>query len=245
MRTAILTFLLLGSALAVADSATERWRDAIVHNRVQDIRALLAQQDDVDQPTEYGKTALMAAAGVGDSELVTALLSAGADSNATNHLDGTVLMFAAGSGDPETLRQILATGVAINAQASNGWSAVMMATAKNHADLLRKLATAGADPNLADVYGWTPLMRAAFDHHEAAFAALLEWPGLDLEATNRNGQTALHLAVIGGHAEMVKTLVERGAVQARDRNGYTPQAIAKELARADLQVLLDTAVSGD
>lgn len=239
MRILTLALAALMSGLAAAETPSAEWRDAILHNHLDVIRALYAEQDDIDRPTEHGKTALMAAAGAGDLELVEQLLAAGADPEAANHLNGTVLMYAAGSGDADTVRRLLATGVGVNDRASNGWNAIMMATAKNQGELLTVLADAGADPNRADIYGWTPLMRAAFDQHETAFHSLLALPELDLEQTNHNGQTALHLAVIGGNRNMVQALLERGARQISDHNAYTPQVIAAELDRGDLLALLE------
>lgn len=241
MRSPILVSLILISCLAGADTQRADWHTAIQNNQVETLRALYRQQADVDQATEHGKTALMAAAAAGDSELLGRLLAAGADPAATNRLGGSVLMYAVGSGDLETVRRLLDTGIAADGRASNGWSAIMMAAAKNQDELLALLANTGADPNQADIYGWTPLMRAVFDRHAAAAAALLDLPAVELSRTNNNGQTALHLAVIGGNPVLVQTLLEHGARQLSDANGHTPQSIARELQRSEMLALLTDA----
>lgn len=53
------------------------------------------------------------------------------------------------------------------------------------------------------------------------------------------GMTALHRAVWGGHPEIVKLLLERGAeVEARDGAGQTPLSLAARWGRADIMDLL-------
>ncbi|MEE4638770.1 MAG: ankyrin repeat domain-containing protein [Wenzhouxiangella sp.] len=244
MRSAILAGLLLISGILAADQPTD-WHDAIRINEIDTLRKLLPQRADVDEANEHGKTALMAAAAAGDAELLEQLLAAGADPKATNNLDGTVLMYAVGSGDRQIVERLLAARVGVDGQASNGWSAIMMAAAKDFGDLVGLLAAAGANPNLPDIYGWSPLMRAAYEGHQAAVEALLARPELDLDQRNRNGQNALHLAVIAGRAEMVERLLASGLPQVNDVNGHTPHSIATELDRDDLLEILQKAASGD
>ncbi|NDY95064.1 ankyrin repeat domain-containing protein [Wenzhouxiangella limi] len=245
--TPILTFagLLLVGCIVATDTAAGSWEDAIRTNELDAIRSLYPERSDVDQANEHGKTALMAAAAAGDAQLVEELLAAGADPTASNKLDGTVLMYAVGGGDRQIVERLLTAGVGLDGQASNGWSALMMAAAKDLGELITLLAGAGADPNLPDIYGWTPLMRASYEGHRAAAEALLERPELDLDHRNRNGQNALHLAVIAGRAGMVERLLASGLPQASDVNGHTPQSIASELGRDDLLQMLQDAESGD
>ncbi|TVS11931.1 MAG: ankyrin repeat domain-containing protein [Wenzhouxiangella sp.] len=238
MRLPLLAAILLLSSLASVHARSAGWEEAIRANQLDTIRSAYRDREDVDEGTEHGKTALMAAAAAGDAGLVDELLAAGADPGATNRLGGTVLMYAIGGGDLDTVRRLLDTGIAVDGQASNGWGAVTMAAAKNEGEMLALLGAAGADPNPADIYGWTPLMRAAYEGHRDSVMALLELPGLDLGRVNNSGQTALHLAVISGSAELVQALLDHGARQTADSNDYTPQSIARELNRDDLLLLL-------
>ncbi len=223
--------------MASTPTAAE-WESAIRSNQTDTIRALYPGRPDVDEATDHGKTALMAAAAAGDAELVVELLEQGADPAATNRLGGSVLMYAIGGRDRATIRLVLDTGVPLDGQASNGWGAVMMAAARNDAETIAMLGARGADPNAQDVYGWTPLMRAVYLRNAAAAKSLLSLPELDLARANRNGQNVLHLAVIGGEPELVQALLARGVEQITDLNGYTPQGIAGELGREDLLALL-------
>lgn len=221
-----------------ANAAADDWASAIRMNELETIRTLYPDKAEIDDPNEHGKTALMAAAAAGDLALFEELLAAGADPSAKNHLGGTVLIYAAGSGNEEIVNRLLSEKVDLDSQASNGWSAVMMAAAKNEGALITLLCQAGASPNTPDIYSWTPLMRAVFENNASAAYALLAAPGIDADLLNRNQQNALHLAVIGGHANMVEALLDHGVEQIVDANAHSPQSIARELGRDDLLQLL-------
>lgn len=110
---------------------------------------------------------------------------------------------------------------------------------------MRMLVAAGADPTLAQPDGTNALMLAAglgwrdgsptapaFDQgsEEDAIAAIrycLEL-GLDINATNAAGETALHAAVAGrGSLKIIRALVELGArLDAKDKKGRTPLDVA-------------------
>ncbi len=238
VRSPFLSALVLTCGLVTSLSATAEWESAIRSNHTDTIRALYRERDDVDQATDHGKTALMAAAAAGDAELVADLLEEGANPAATNRLNGSVLMYAIGGRDDQTIRLLLETGVPIDGQASNGWGTMMMAAARNDAETITLLAERGADPNAQDIYGWTPLMRAVYLGNADAARALLTLADLDPARTNRNDQNALHLAVIGGEAELVEVLLDHDLKPITDRNGYTPHSIADEMGREDLLALL-------
>jgi ankyrin repeat protein len=76
---------------------------------------------------------------------------------------------------------------------------------------------------------WTPLMYAARQGARAAVGALAE-AGADLDATDPDGATALALAAINGHADVVALLLDKGAKpNIGDRTGMTPLYAAVDL----------------
>jgi len=116
-------------------------------------------------------------------------------------------------------------------------------------DLMRALLSGGADPTIALPDGTTPLMAAAglkegngrdSDRRglilidggklpdearivEAVTVALLE--PLDIDAGNRNGDTALHAASTMGYDRVIKLLAEKGAnLNVKNSRGLTPLA---------------------
>ena len=64
--------------------------------------------------------------------------------------------------------------------------------------------------------------------------------GLDINAANDNGDTALHVAVTGrGSPEIVRFLISRGAnLQAKNKRGQTPLAAATA-SRKELGPLIE------
>ncbi|KAI6756705.1 hypothetical protein HG530_011303 [Fusarium avenaceum] len=100
--------------------------------------------------------------------------------------------------------------------------------------LLERLLGAGVDPNHYDVHGNTPLMAFAAQLPEdddyrlgpEIIEALVN-SGAQVNARNRAGETALHVAVRCGHKLAAKQLVESGAsVYARDAAGRSVLEVA-------------------
>ncbi|KAL3522704.1 hypothetical protein ACH5RR_015538 [Cinchona calisaya] len=61
----------------------------------------------------------------------------------------------------------------------------------------------------------------------------------DMESTDEDGQTALHIAVREGHLKMVKSLLEKGAcVNKQDAKGWTPIALAEHQPNKNIYNLL-------
>ena len=69
--------------------------------------------------------------------------------------------------------------------------------------------------------------------------------GASANARDRQGGTALHWAVGGGHPEIVSLLLERGAdAAAKDSHGLTPLDVARRRKREDIATILEKALSG-
>jgi len=83
-------------------------------------------------------------------------------------------------------------------------------------DLLRR----GFDPNTADERGQPGLTTAMQEHSLRAAKLLLAQPGLQIDALNAAGESALMMAARKGEAEGLKLLLERGAKI--NRPGWSP-----------------------
>jgi len=110
---------------------------------------------------------------------------------------------------------------------------------------MRLLLAKGADAKLATRAGINPLMAAAglgskeedatgrFKTEAEAIEAiqLCLDAGVDINAANGQGQTALHAAALKGYDKVVQFLADRGAnLNAKDRQGKTPLDAALGLA---------------
>ena len=109
--------------------------------------------------------------------------------------------------------------------------------------IMRSLLDAGADPHLALGDGTTPLMlaagvgrtqdrRAKQEEANALEAVRLTAElGLDVNAANSRGRTALHGAASVGADPIVQFLAEQGAdLEVADQRGMTPYGIAAGMA---------------
>jgi len=84
------------------------------------------------------------------------------------------------------------------------------------------------------------LIEAIKRKHLAATHAYLEL-GASPNATDKNGDPALHWAVASGQVEIVKLLLKNGAsADIRDSDGKTPRDLANERGNGEMVKVLDT-----
>jgi ankyrin repeat protein len=140
---------------------------------------------------------------------------------------------------------------------AKGATPFMRAAKSGDVEVMKLLLDAGADPAVTTPNKSTALMFAAgmgwrdgspaapsYDQgtpEEAVEAIrLLLDRGLDLNAANDNGETALHLAVTNrGAPEIVRFLIARGAnLKAQNKRAQTPLAAAMA-SRKDLAHLVE------
>ena len=129
---------------------------------------------------EQNRTALMVAARWNrDSEVVSALLDAGADVNAREMFDFTALMYAAGHNTIEVINILLQAGAEVNAKEKNGMTVLMYVVKWSYrsiptSEIVNVLLDAGAEVNARDECGTTALMVAAAGYDAEIVAALLQ-----------------------------------------------------------------------
>jgi len=128
-----------------------------------------------------------------------------------------------------------------------GATPFMLAAISADVSLLRLLEVYEADPEIGTSDGTTPLMVAARascigsnQQHNLANAklessldavkAIVEM-GVDINTTNKNGDTAIHLAAFSGADPVVQFLADRGAqIDARNKRGETPWSMASGIS---------------
>ncbi len=86
--------------------------------------------------------------------------------------------------------------------------------------LVTRALVAGVDPNVRDGDGQAALYVALRSESWKAVEALLNHPGLQVDAANANGETPLMMAALRGQVPWMQRLVERGA--AVNKAGWNP-----------------------
>jgi uncharacterized protein len=86
-----------------------------------------------------------------------------------------------------------------------------------------------------DSEGWNALMYSAAHGKDDPAKELIK-AGIDVEARNHDGSTALHIAASAGRLEMVSWLISTGkaSVEARDGRGRTALILAVEAGWPDV-----------
>lgn len=106
----------------------------------------------------------------------------------------------------------------------------------NDGNTIATLIRQGFDANVRDPKGEHALHLATRDNAVQAIAALLRWQKTDVEPRNNVDESPLMLAAIGGHLEVVKMLIARGADV--NKPGWAPLHYAATRGHLDVMRLL-------
>ncbi|KAK2152389.1 hypothetical protein LSH36_330g08038 [Paralvinella palmiformis] len=122
-------------------------------------------------------------------------------------------------------------------------SPLHIAAMKGHQEAARVLLEAEArpEPDVVDIYGTTPLHLATGMGHSGVVETLLTWAptSADVNAYDKEGWTALHLAAQRGDAVMAQLLLNHHAqVDCQNKYGRTPLHWATIERHADVVELL-------
>jgi ankyrin repeat protein len=185
---------------------------------------MLAEGTDVDCADFDARTALMLAAANGHVEAVSVLLAAGADPNKVDNFGLCALSEACRYAHDAVIDRLVAAG----------------------ADLATRPSRSPTSPG-ADRSASRPILDAAklCEAVYAGDAPLLRRfirSGADVDVSDYDQRTALHLAAAEGSIVMARILVEQGraAVNVRDRWGATPTDEAARVGAAPVLAYLES-----
>ncbi|MDB5853426.1 MAG: ankyrin repeat-containing protein [Herminiimonas sp.] len=188
----------------------------------------------LDATNNEDNAALHLAAENNQPEIVECLLEAGADINLPSPTYcNSPLMVATYYGQVAVVNALLKRpGIKVDAINKIGGTALHVALERNQPEIMECLLKAGADVNLPNLeYGDTPLIIATNDGQLAVVNALLKRPGIKLDAINKDGNTALHIAAGNNQPEIAECLLEAGA----DVNPPGPECSDTALMHAALE----------
>lgn len=148
--------------------------DAVKADDLAAVRAILAAGHPVDQADASGDWPLIMAAYLGHTDVLKALLEAGANVGVLDPgMQATALHAAAYAGHAEACRLLLAHGVELNRQGPhNGYTALHDAVWQANLEAATVLVEAGADRTITSNKGQTPLALAKANHQRALIELL-------------------------------------------------------------------------
>lgn len=165
-----------------------------------------------------------------DADAVRRELQNGADPNAFNMGRQTPLVFLIASArNPFRSEAAFACAKALlDAKADlelntsrNAWTPLIAAAELGRLEMVRFFVQAGANVRAHSEFGNTALHIAASNGRTECVTFLSRQPGVDLDALNKDGETALAIAVGEGHPpEMAWDLLESGASSEVRGYGY-------------------------
>ena len=196
------------------------------------LKLLLDAGANVNAMDNLHETALYKAAENGDIDAVRLLLDYGADVNLGRETPLIAALYDGSKNTQAIVQLLIDNGADVHRCTDKSlWSTVMLA-AVHHPECLPLLIDAGADINyicrgITDHYGDTALLWAAEEGITESVKILLA-NGADIHAKNKRGRTALDLAMMGQHTEIVQLLQAAGAKNSENFSPQTAQAEKKK-----------------
>lgn len=172
----------------------------------------------------FGATPIILASHAGRSDVVRALVAAGANVNAeSDDILYSALHCAAFVGTMPCIVSLLGKGARTDLIDLNGRTPLHIAAYRNNVEVVNALIDSGSNFTLSDKLGRTAVHIAATTGALDAIKVLVA-RGLDMNAKDMNESTPLHLAAYCGvRLEALQYMVENGATVASiNKNGNTP-----------------------
>ncbi|XP_067658334.1 ankyrin repeat domain-containing protein 50-like [Haliotis asinina] len=163
-----------------------------------------------------------------------------ADINSRGQYGRTLVMMAAEKGHRDVFNLLVREGADVSLVDENRNNILHVSCIGGHVDIVKYvLSLKVADINSRGHYGRTPVMMAARFGHRDVFDLLVR-EGADVSLVDENRNNILHVACIGGHADMVKHVLSKKVadINSRDQYGRTPVMMAAENGHRDVFDLL-------
>lgn len=179
---------------------------------------------------EYDRTPIFFSIENKNTNITEILISKGANVNAVDKNGVTPLNIAIKEdGNIDIIKLLVKNKADLNILTEEGDSLIEYAINKNDTDMIQTLVEGGVNLNVAGISSNTPLMTAVSKSLENIVRIFLTKNDINLNAINRNWNTALHMAAKNGNTVIIKMLIDKGAnVDARNKQGYTPLHTAVE-----------------
>ena len=167
-----------------------------------------------------------------DYEIISDLISKGADPNLQNNNGESLLHLAVQFNHADSVEALLNhESTLIDIQDNRGRTPLYVSLEYQNTDITQILLRAGADPNIADNEGFSPLYLAAEWGEINEVKQLIE-AGAKINSRTKDGWTVLHAST--GYPETLQFLIEKGAeLNSQDLYGQTPLHFASLFGHTD------------
>jgi ankyrin repeat protein len=194
---------------------------ACIHGHNSLLSVLLEKVHDVYKSKKAGSELLTLACKYGSADAVKILVH-WIPNIIENAADSAAVHAASSEGKVDVLTILLEHNLSPSSQVY-GSAPIHKAAEKGHANITEILLRYGATVNNVNSKSFTPLQLACMHEHSDVARVLLEEKSVDLEARDRNGRTALHIAAGTDSYAIIKQLLQKGAdVNAQDSDYKTP-----------------------
>ena len=179
------------------------------------------------------ETTLYIACKQSSTEIVSALLNAGADPNIISKANETVLSIALKRSN-ENIIELLCKSKLVDVSKE-----LYSCCSQNTYSAVRSLLRCGADPSVAQESGWTPLIVASYNGHIETVTVLLDSGYNIINAKTGTGKTALYVACQQAHYSIASMLLNANANPTIEtRNGWTSLLFASSKGYTNIIQLL-------
>ncbi|KAJ8317104.1 hypothetical protein KUTeg_005008 [Tegillarca granosa] len=212
----------------------EHLHKAIIRQNLPEIERILDTGEvKVDVPDKYGFTGLMQASQKGYLDIVELLLSRDADVHCQNDAGKSALMLACYAGQLDVVKKLREHGARYTDHDKGGTTPLHWAVDSGNAKLVDWMISDGADVNVQDHQTkWTPLIRCASLAGNREVALTLLVAGANIDAQDRDGKTALMVAIINGHQQLVELLLQKNAnLKVTNEYGKTALDMARSMEK--------------
>ena len=157
------------------------------------------------------------------------MIEHGVEIDSLNAAHESPLHVASGHGNKELLELLLSHGAGLERRDREGRTPLLTAASAGHSGVMKHLVTAGAETSAVDKEDRSGLYLAAENNNLRCVKTLLK-TGVRAELLERNDRwdnTALHIASIRGHLDIVTALIEAGAqIDNKNEDEQTPLHVA-------------------
>jgi ankyrin repeat protein len=250
------TPLMVAAKNGLTDIALLLIRQGAQVNTIEDLRNWVAPQyitdcKDLFLDNLQFKTALIFAVEGGHTEIVAALLKAGADVTIADKSERLPIDIAIQEGYTEIIQLLQAAGAQeVDGAISSSPSALLGAAKRGNLEVLRSALAAGIDPNISESDDrrnsrYKTALMFATERGHLEVAEYLIFAGADVNLSDRPGKklgkTPLMYAAESERSEIIQLLLRSGAmVDAQDKRGQTALYYAVlEQKTESVRLLLD------